>query len=378
MTTLAAIAAAVSVLSLVFLAINAVVFRPLGGVSGRAAWPRVSVVIPARNEERDLAAALRSHAASDYPDFEVIVVDDRSTDGTPAIAARFAAADGRFRVIAGEEPPPGWLGKPHALQAGAAAATGEWLLFADADVVYDPDVLRRAVGEALRRRADLLALLSRFESRGFWEGVVMPGVYGFLYLGPGFLTQIDAVTAFAGGTGSGNLVRRASYDAAGGHAAIRDAVIDDIGLALSMKRAGFRTRAAAAYDGVRVRMYRGLGEMVDGFSKNVAFLGSPAPSLLLPLALCLLAWAPWVVLAAPAAASTKLLAAGAAAATIAGRAAVARITGDPLWSALFHPLMLTVLFVITLRSWWRRVVRREIVWRGRRTAIPRARRPPAG
>ena len=374
MTAVAAVAAAMAAMSLVFLAINAAVFRPLRRAPAPTAWPRVSVVVPARNEERDLEAALRSHGACDYPDFEVIVVDDRSSDATARIAARVAAGDARFRVIAGEEPPPGWLGKPHALHEGAGRATGEWILFADADVRYAPGVLRRAVGEALDRRLDLLALLPRFESRGFWEGVVMPGIYAQMYLGPGFVTQIDAATVFAGGTGSGNLVRRASYEAAGGHAAIRDAVIDDIGLALAMKRAGFRTRAATAYDGVRVRMYRGLAEMVEGFSKNVAFLGPPAPAILVPLALVLLGWAPWVVLAGPAAARAKILAGGAIAATIAGRAAVARITRDPPWSALLHPLMLAVLLAIALRSWWRRMIRREVVWRGRRTVAPRARR----
>ena len=371
MTAIAAVAAAAALLSLACLAANLVAFRPLPAGVSAPRWPRVSVVIPARNEERDLEAALRSHRESDYPDLEVIVVDDRSGDRTGEIARRFAAEDPRFRAIAGQDPPSGWLGKPHALRQGARAASGEWLLFADADVVYEPDVVRRAVADAVRRRLALLCLLPRFETHGFWEGVVMPNLYALLYLGPGFVTQIGRVKALAGGSGSGNLVARGAYDAVGGHDAIRSAVIDDIGLALAMKRAGQRTRAATAYEGVRVRMYRGLREMVDGFSKNVAFLGPPVPALLFPLAFFALALAPWIVLAAPAPSAAKALAAAAIGATLAGRAVVARVTRSPAWSALFHPLMIAVWTGIAMRSWWRRVVRKRFEWRGRVTDAPK-------
>lgn len=371
MTLLALAAAAAAALSLLVLPVNLAVFRRLAPAAPPARWPRVSVVIPARNEERDLEAALRSHRDGGYPDLEVVVVDDRSSDRTGEIARRFAAEDPRFRAVAGAEPPAGWLGKPHALREGARAASGEWLLFADADVVYAPGVLARAVAHAVDRKLALLCLLPRFETRGFWEGVVMPNIYALLYLGPGFVTQLDRVKAFAGGSGSGNLVERRSYEAAGGHESIRSAVIDDIGLALAMKRAGQRTRAATAYDGVRVRMYRGLREMVDGFSKNVAFLGPPVPALLLPLAAFALALAPWAVLAAPSPPPARALALAAIGATVLGRIVVARATRSPAWSAVFHPLMVGVWTGIAMRSWWRRVVRGRVEWRDRVTPAPR-------
>ncbi|HET9795364.1 MAG TPA: glycosyltransferase family 2 protein [Thermoanaerobaculia bacterium] len=374
MTALAGAAAAAALISLLLLGVNVLVFRPLGEAAPPLEWPSVSVVIPARDEERDLARTLEAHAESSYPRLEVIVVDDRSTDRTGEIARRFAERDARFRVVTGVEPPPGWLGKPHALHEGAGAASGEWLLFADADVVYGRDAIRRAVAAALRRSLALLCLLPRLETRGFWEGVVMPNIYALLYLGPGFVTQIDRVKAFAGGSGSGNLVERRGYEASGGHAAIRDAVIDDLGLAISMKRAGKRTRAFPAYDDVRVRMYRGFREAFDGFSKNVAYLGPPVPALILPLAMFVLAAAPWLVLALPASSLAKAFAAAAIAATLLGRVAVARVTRTPVWSALFHPLMIGVWTGIAMRSWYRRVVRRQVIWRGRTLAAPNEKR----
>jgi cellulose synthase/poly-beta-1,6-N-acetylglucosamine synthase-like glycosyltransferase len=370
-TALALASAAAAALSLLLLAVNLAVFRPLAPAPSRREWPRVSVVIPARNEEREIEAALRAHRATDYPDVEVIVVDDRSTDGTGEIARRFAVEDRRFRVVAGGEPPTGWLGKPHALWEGAREASGEWLLFADADVSYAPDVLRRAVARAESGRLALLCILPRFVTRGFWEGVAIPNLYTMLYLGPGILTQIDAFRAFAGGSGSGNLVNRDSYVKSGGHAALRAAVIDDIGLAVQLKRAGFRTRAATAYDGVSVRIYRGLAEIVEGFSKNVAFIASPLLTLVLPLLIFGLTWAPYVVLAGPAGGGAKLLAGAALAGTLLGRTILSRVTRAPLWSGLFHPLMTTVWTAIALRSWHRRIFLREVRWRGRVTETPR-------
>ena len=128
--------------------------------------PRVSVVIPARNEARDIEATVRSHLSASYPNFEVVVVDDRSTDGTGDVLASLRRGDSRLRVIFGGEPPSGWLGKPHALHQGAEAARGEVLLFADADVRYDSRTLSEAIAFLERGRLDFLALLPRLEARG--------------------------------------------------------------------------------------------------------------------------------------------------------------------------------------------------------------------
>src|SRR5262249_34288822 len=204
--------------------------------------PRVSVVVPARNEERGVERAVRSHLAQDYPDFEVVAVDDRSTDRTGEILSRLAAADARLTVLPGVEPPAGWLGKPHALFEGFTAARGELVLFADADVVYDSRTLREAVAYAEAEGVDLLALLPKFETRGFWESVLMPYLLGAYFGGIGGLANVDRPRWFAAGGGAGNLVRRRAYDAVGGHEGLKDSVVDDVPLASKIKTARFRAR----------------------------------------------------------------------------------------------------------------------------------------
>ncbi len=233
--------------------------------------PRVSIVIPARDEERDIERTVRSHLTQDYSDFEVIVVEDRSSDRTGKILAALAREDARLTVVAGSEPPAGWLGKPHALDLGARAATGDLLLFADADVVYEPRTLREAVALLEERRLDFLAFLPRMEAEGFWESVLMPYVLGAYFGGIGFLANVDRPRWVAAGGGAGNVIRRSAYEALGGHAALKDSVIDDVHLALKAKRAGLRARAVRAEDRVSVRMYHGLAGVVNGFTKNMVY-----------------------------------------------------------------------------------------------------------
>ena len=177
-----------------------------------------------------------------------------------------------MRIVAGSDPPPGWLGKPHALWLGAREAGGEVLLFADADVVYHPRCLREAVAFLDERGADFLALLPRMEAEGFWENVLMPYILGAYFAGPGILANFDRLRWFAAGGGAGNVIRRAAYEAIGGHEALKASVVDDVALALRVKRSGFRARTVRAEDRVAVRMYRGFREVWDGFGKNVAYV----------------------------------------------------------------------------------------------------------
>ncbi len=346
-----------------------------------AAWPCVSIVVPARDEERGIEEAVRSQLAQDYPEFEVIVVDDRSTDSTREILERLAREYPRLRVIAGGEPPPGWLGKPHALHQGAASSSGGILLFADADVRYDP----RAVGEAVALmesdRLDFVALFPGFEMKGFWENVLMPYLPIAYFFGLGFLASSDRHRWMAVGGGAGNIMRRGAYEAVGGHAAIRDSVIDDVRLARAVKQGGYRCRVARADDRVRVRMYRGFREIFDGFTKNTSFVFAGGFGLVFLLATVwtvIAAIAPAAVLGAaalglPVASADVRLAACALALTLALRALLASRFGWPQWTAWTHPLMAVVWGGIILRSLHRRFVRRELLWRGRRYDATRAR-----
>jgi chlorobactene glucosyltransferase len=335
--------------------------------------PSLSIVIPARNEERDIAAAVRSHLAQDYEDLEVVVVEDRSTDATARILEELAAGNPRLRIIPGEEPRPGWLGKPGALARGAAAARGEMLLFADADVRYDPRCASEAVLHLTRHRIDLLALVPRMEARGFWENVLMPNLLFLFYCGPAFLANRDRTRWLAVGGGAGNLVRRTAYEAIGGHAALKDSVIDDVKLALLLKRAGYRTQVVRAEDRIAVRMYRGFREVWNGFSKNAAYLFSGGMGILLfafLAATLLLSVLPVAVLVGAAAGASVpsadlLLAALGLGLLVATRMALALAIGEPLWPAWTHPILAVVWTGIIGRSLYLRVIRRRLIWRGR-------------
>jgi glycosyltransferase involved in cell wall biosynthesis len=335
--------------------------------------PRVSIVIPARNEERDVERAVRSHLAADYPNFEVIVVDDRSSDRTGEILTALALEDRRLTVVSGDEPPAGWLGKPHALHLGARAATGELLLFADADVVYDRRALAASVAFLEAGRVDFLALLPRMEAVGFWESVLMPYVLGAYFGGIGFLANLDRPRWVAAGGGAGNLIRRHAYDALGGHAALKDSVVDDVHLAIKAKRAGFRARAVRAEDQVSVRMYRGLAGVVNGFTKNIAYTlnGLLGVGLFLLTAVITVLWVapPLTLIAALAGAPVSppdvLIAAAAFALVVAARLAAAAALRDKLWPSVTHPIMAAIWGFIICRSLYHRVVRKRLLWRGR-------------
>jgi chlorobactene glucosyltransferase len=365
-----------TVLGAIVLPVNLAAFPRLSRAAKKrapASFPRVSVVIPARNEEKDIERTVRSHLAQDYPDLQVVVVDDRSVDRTPEILTTLAREDPRLTVVAGSDPPADWLGKPHALHLGARAADGELLLFADADVRYDPRALRDAVVVMEDRGLDLLAFFPRFENRGFWENVLLPFLSVAVFLGFGFLARFRRVP-LAMGAGAGNLVRRRAYEAVGGHAAIRKAVVDDVRLAVVAKRAGFRVAAFRAEDRVAVRMYRGFRQVWNGFTKNVAWAYSGAGGVVLfalTVLLLAVAIAPAVVLIAAAVgasvpAADVRLAAALFVSSILVRGVLAHALRGPTWPAATHALMAAVWAGIIGRSFYWKLVRKEVLWRGRR------------
>ncbi|MCA1609482.1 MAG: glycosyltransferase [Acidobacteria bacterium] len=336
--------------------------------------PFVSIVVPARNEERAIGSALRSLLAQDYPESrrEVIVVDDRSTDGTRRVLAGLENDPG-LKIIDGAEPPPGWLGKPHALFQGSRAARGEWLLFVDADVRYRPDAVSRAMGYALRERTDFAALLPHLETSGFWESVLMPNLLCAVFFGPAVLANRRWPRWLAAGGGAGNLIRRAAYDAIGGHESLRASVIDDVRLAVMSKQAGFATRTVLAHELVAVRMYHGFREVWDGFTKNIAYaLGGVTGFAFAGMSLVWTAVAlspPAVLMAAAFGASLPAadvaLAGASFGVLVFARALLSKALHDPVWPSLTHPLMAAVWAGLLVRSVYQRLVRRTVPWRGR-------------
>lgn len=232
--------------------------------------PRISVLVPARDEEINIGDCVRSLLSQDYPDFEVIVLDDGSRDRTGEILAELAARNPRLRVIVGRELPPGWLGKHWACQQLGEAATGDLLLFTDADTRHGPRSLWNGAAALLTEGADLLTAFPRQEVVTWSEKLVVPffpwSLLSFLPLALAYRVRSPALCA---AIGQYMLFRRAGYEQIGGYAAVRTDAVDDIALGRRIKAHGLRWRMANATRDVRCRMYRDASQVFEGFSKNL-------------------------------------------------------------------------------------------------------------
>ena len=246
--------------------------RPLAQLTPSQNRPLVSIIAAARNEARGIEAALTSVLQLDYPALEVIVVDDRSTDETGAILDRLARLHPRLTVKHISALPEGWLGKNHALYVGAEAASGELLLFTDADVVFEPTALRRAVGFMEREELDHLTAIPDVRVPGLALNAFVTafGVFFLLYARP--WKARDPNSRHHIGVGAFNLIRSAVYRAVGTHRAIAMRPDDDLKLGKLVKKQGFRQDVVHGKDFIMVEWYSSLGEMIDGLMKN-AFAG---------------------------------------------------------------------------------------------------------
>ncbi len=230
--------------------------------------PSVSLLVTARDEAAKLPQAIATLLALDYPRLEIVAIDDRSKDATGKILDDVAARDPRVKVVHLTELPAGWLGKNHGLQTAYQHSSGEWLLFTDADVRFDPDVLRRTLALARARNADHVCLLSLIELKGFWENVMVS--YFFL----GFLLNIQPWEAenprspYYVGIGAFQLVRRSVYEAVGTHRRLALEVVDDVKLGKMVKHGGYRSVCAQAFDNLRVRWQEGASNVIKGLTKN--------------------------------------------------------------------------------------------------------------
>lgn len=244
--------------------------------------PRISLSFAARDEEEKLPTALGTLAGSDYPNLEIVAVDDRSQDTTGRILDEFAGQHSRFRVVHIDELPPGWLGKPHALQKAYESSTGDWLLFTDADVRFAPDVIRRAVTLVNERGLDHLTLFGDVEMVGFWEKVLIT------FFGLAFHVANDPYRvsnphsrAYVG-VGAFQLMKRSAYEACGTHRRLAMEVLDDMKLGKLVKLAGLRSGVGIAQEAVVVRWHAGAGNLIRGVTKNFfAALGYNLPFVIL-------------------------------------------------------------------------------------------------
>jgi len=233
-------------------------------------WPELRVIVPARNEADNIEHCLGDLARQTYPDakYEVLIVDDSSTDDTYQRALQVAAKNPNLHVVRAGPLPEGWLGKPHACWVGAEAARGEWLCFLDADTRLDPDLLKLSVTQAQACGIDLLSLHPQQRMLTFWERLLMPVPFMTLMLlmDAGAINDPDSRRAMA--NGQFILVRRGAYFAVGGHQALRSAVLDDVRLAELVKGAGFRIQLLGGGDLIQTRMYRDLRALWQGLARS--------------------------------------------------------------------------------------------------------------
>jgi len=242
--------------------------------------PLISVCIPARNEERNIRPCVEAVLAQDYPNFEVIVLDDRSIDSTPVILADMASRDLHLRSISGLDLPKGWAGKPHALHQASAVARGEWLCFIDADTFLSPATLSSCYANALETQADMFTIMT-FQTLGtFWEKVVMPLVMTGLSAGFSPRKVNDPKRKDAIANGQFILIKRTVYDAIGGHESVKGSIVEDKAIAEQVKWNGYRLIVADGMKMAHTRMYTSLPEMWEGWTKNIYLGLRDQPSLM--------------------------------------------------------------------------------------------------
>ncbi len=313
----------------------------------RETWPRVSILVPARDEEAEIEQALRSVLALDYPDREIVVIDDRSTDGTGPILARLSAEHPELKVVTVEKLPEGWIGKNHALHVGAESSTGELLLFTDADVSYSPAALRKAVSALEDDRLDHLTVGPLVWSRSLLVGLLI----GFfsraftIFFRP--WKAIDPKSKCYVGLGAFNLVRRRVYEQIGGHRRIALRPDDDLKLGKIIKDAGFRQDIRHGQREMSVPWYPTVGAFVRGLEKNVlAGNDYRVTQLFLNLAVALsLLLGPWVLLVLGDS-STRVVAGATLALSLGSFAVFLRLSRVGPWWAVLEPVV-GLIFVFT-------------------------------
>jgi hypothetical protein len=356
------------------------VWSLLGGMTRRSlirldavpevrALPSLTVVVPCRNEERDVERAMRSLLAQQLPALRIVAVDDRSTDGTGELLDRLAATDPRLEVLHVTELPPGWLGKNHACAAAARRATSDWLLFTDADVRFAPDALPSAIAAAVGHGLGHLAGLPRLSAPGFAERAFVSAFASLLAPAMRVWELRRPGTAAYVGIGAFNLVRRDAYEAAGGHARLPLEVIDDMKLGLLLRRGGVAQGAADVSTHVEVRWQNGflasaLGLVKNGFAaleyRLWAALGAATVGLLLgagPLVLAVFGPTPLVRAVALAALTVSVLHQA---------AYVRRFSGGRGAEGLLMPVCLLLLSAVVVGSAGSALLRGGVIWRGTR------------
>jgi glycosyltransferase involved in cell wall biosynthesis len=333
-----------------------------------AANPRVSIIVPARNEGENIEPALTQLLDLDYENYEVIVVDDRSTDQTGEIMDRIAAsppARGRLKVIHVDSLPSGWLGKTHAMWTATQQASGDWLLFTDADVLFKPQSLRRALANAETEQADHLVLFPRMIMKRPGEKMMIAFFQTLFVFGHRPWKVADPKSKDHMGVGAFNLIRRSVYDAVGTYRALRFEVLDDMKLGKVVKNAGYKQRVVFGEDLISIRWAKGAMGVVNNLTKNFFAILSFQwwRALLSCFGLAFLNLGPFLGIW-PAHGWARLPYIVALLCMFMIYAGMSMKSSIPPYYFLLHPISTTLFLYITLRSTYLTLGRGGVVWRG--------------
>jgi glycosyltransferase involved in cell wall biosynthesis len=336
------------------------------GVPQPAIWPKLSVIIPACNEADSLESALRSVLEQDYPELEIVLIDDRSTDATGAIVDRLAMTDPRILAIHVEQLPVGWLGKVHALNLGTEKSHGDRLLYTDADVHMAPGALRAAVAYSLHHGFDHLTAMPDLWPNSLMVAAIVAHFIRSMMVALRVWAVSDPKSAAFIGIGAFNLVRREALDRSEGFAWLRMEVGDDMGLGLLLKRSGARSCLVNARGLLGLYWYRNVGEMARGAEKAYASVGrcSLIRMVLISIAVVATEWSPFVALAFCRIPGFFWSGLAMLSAAIACAVILARWSKKGLLPGLLFPLAAVMAAGITLRSGWLGYRRGGIMWRG--------------
>jgi chlorobactene glucosyltransferase len=325
--------------------------------------PRVSLLVPARNEASNLEHLLPSLIAQEYTNLEIIVLDDHSSDGTLAVIRKYAASDSRLLPIAGADLPRGWLGKPHACQQLSRAASGKILIFTDADTVWSPDGVRLIVNAFAATDADALSAWPEQTCTDPLSSLLQPlqqwSLVAFL---PLRLVPARYFPVAVAANGQCLAFRRETYTQIGGHTGVRSSVIEDMALARNVKNARGRFGLFNAAGVIRTRMYGGVHEAFEGYTKNVfpAFGASRLAFMAVMLLNLILFVAPWIWLVL----QPGLEPAFAVLLSVLPRTLSDRASHYPHGLSLLHPIAIFVWALVGLES-WHRYRRGTVAWKGR-------------
>ncbi|MCX7974213.1 MAG: glycosyltransferase [Candidatus Aminicenantes bacterium] len=337
-------------------------------------WPFVSILVPVRNEERNLEPLLQSLLNQDYPHYEIIVMDDGSTDNTWSILKKWAALDSRLRIERSQELPPGWTGKNWVCHQLSRLAKGDFFLFTDADTIHYPDSLKKAIASSYFRRARLLSALPELEARTWSEKLFMPLIpLALISLLPFFKVNPKKGRSYPVALGPFLLFERRAYLSCGGHEANKGNIVDDIALARQANRNGQRIIWLDGSRLFRIRFYTCFSEVWNGFSKNSyeAIKGTPLKVLIATIVCYLLFIRPYLsLLESLSQAELAFLPFLQVIVISLTRFLLAERFGTSLTWILLHPVSIIFALLILLNSCRLTIFGKKIAWKERFYPLP--------